>query len=136
MHHHNQTSRYKVPSLPSPTTNSLLTTILIHSSTHPLNHPNTNTNTNQPPTPPTFKMKPTTLLTTLFATLALAAPAAENPATGAIIAEGSLPMRRDVVQTLDKRGCPDSSSCQQGQCYWWSCSGSGWCTANPSGIKC
>lgn len=80
-------------------------------------------------------MKPTTLLTTLFATLALAAPSAENPATGDI-AEGSLPMRRDVVQTLDKRGCPAGASCQRGQCYWWSCAGSGWCTANPSGIKC
>jgi len=79
-------------------------------------------------------MKFATVATALFAAVAMAAPSAENPT--ADIVEGAAPMRRDVVQTLERRGCPAGSSCQQGQCYWWNCAGSGWCSANPSGIKC
>ncbi|KAK1834457.1 hypothetical protein QBC39DRAFT_368969 [Podospora conica] len=77
-------------------------------------------------------MKFATVATALFAAVAMAAPSAEAE----VVEASSLPMRRDVVQTLDKRGCPAGASCQQGQCYWWNCAISGWCTANPSGIKC
>ncbi|KAK4447088.1 hypothetical protein QBC34DRAFT_382610 [Podospora aff. communis PSN243] len=79
-------------------------------------------------------MKSLTIVAALFGAAALAAPAPE-PAPAAVN-EGTFITSRDFVGTLQKRGCPAGSLCQNGKCSFYSCSSSGWCTWNPSSISC
>ncbi|KAK3994993.1 hypothetical protein QBC44DRAFT_366872 [Cladorrhinum sp. PSN332] len=74
-------------------------------------------------------MKVISIVTLLFATVAMAAPAAN---------EASLDARDDAADSanLVKRACPAGYECRSGKCWQYSCYSSGWCQWNPTSLNC
>ncbi|KAK4225576.1 hypothetical protein QBC38DRAFT_457102 [Podospora fimiseda] len=74
-------------------------------------------------------MKVISLITLIFAAVAVAAPAANEPT--------SLDAREEAESAnLVKRGCPAGYSCQNHKCYQYTCFSSGWCQWSPSSLTC